>query len=114
MRSGSARGQSRNRSPEPLLNSEMASPPSSPVGRLAAAATMILEGSINRRFKGGIGLGGVARGSIFVGMSDVRVDASAISLSTRSRWEDLLTFELITGSEEFVAVSSAESGSTYL
>jgi hypothetical protein len=43
---------------------------------------MILEGNVNRRFKGRIELDGIACGSIFVGMSDARVGASAISLRT--------------------------------
>src|ERR1700719_4367766 len=79
-RFGSAGGQPRNRLPEALLNSEIASPTSSSVGWFAAATTTILEGAANAWFKDDVGLGEVVVDSAFSGKSASRGGASAVSL----------------------------------
>src|SRR5258708_36144980 len=110
LRLRSAGGQPRNRLPAALLNSEIASPTSSSVGRLAAATIMILEGSATGRFKGLVGVGKVLTGSTFAGKSSPRGGASAISFGTGNMRGFCCPVKLFASAEEVGAVSAADAG----
>src|SRR6266566_3381764 len=113
MRSGPAAGQPRNRLPAALLNSEMASPTSSSVGRFSAATTMILEGSANGRFKGEVRLGVAVGDSTFAGKFVPRDGASAISLRAGASRAFVRAFEVFAGAETLVAARLPEPRKTY-
>src|SRR5258708_23253265 len=112
LRLGSGGGQPGKRLAAALLNSEIASPTSSSVGRLPAATTMMLEGSATGRFKGLVGVGKVLAGSTFAGKSSPRGGASAISLRTGNLMGFVWLVEMFSGDEALIGVMPAEPGRT--
>src|SRR5450759_2947732 len=103
-------GQSCNRLPAALLNSETASLTSSSVGLFAAATTMILEERSNGWFKSDVRLDESAGGSTFAGKLVPSGGSSVISLCTGTNRAPVWVIAFFTGAEALLAVSSGVPG----